>query len=339
MTGGAIGSLIAQMLAGQRRRAQDAAGRRRRRRHDDGFGTPIAAIMLAVELLLFEWRRAASFPSRWPPSSRRSSATLLAAGAALPVRRRMRRTRVGARWLGAVGLLSGLVVGRADAAGLRVRGRLSEAADPLDVVADARRPGRWHRRPDRSPRARRRLRQHRRDAARDDLPAPRCCCSSSRQSSGRWRWARDVGWRARAAADHGRRAWARCSAHVLPAASPGFWALLAMAATMGGTMRSPLTATFFAVELTGNTHVLLPLIAACVTAQVVTVLLMRRSILTEKVARRGHHSCASIASIRSPSPARRRHDDRGRNRARNHDPAPGGEPSSRALRPPSKLPV
>ncbi len=78
-------------------------------------------------------------------------------------------------------------------------------------------------------------------------------------------------------------------AHLLPAASPGFWALLAMAATMGGTMRSPLTATFFAAEVTGNTHVLLPLIAACVTAHVVTVLLMRRSILTEKVARRGHH--------------------------------------------------
>jgi len=78
-------------------------------------------------------------------------------------------------------------------------------------------------------------------------------------------------------------------AHILPPASPGFWALLAMCATMGGTMRSPLTATFFAVELTGNTHILLPLITACATAHLVTVLLMRRSILTEKVARRGHH--------------------------------------------------
>jgi chloride channel protein, CIC family len=78
-------------------------------------------------------------------------------------------------------------------------------------------------------------------------------------------------------------------AHVLPAASPGFWALLAMCATMGGTMRSPLTATFFAVELTGNTHVLFPLIAACVPAHLLTVLLMKRSILTEKIARRGHH--------------------------------------------------
>lgn len=75
----------------------------------------------------------------------------------------------------------------------------------------------------------------------------------------------------------------------LPAADPGFWALLAMSATMGGTMRAPLTATFFAVELTGNTHVLVPLIAACATAHAVTVLLMKRSILTEKVARRGHH--------------------------------------------------
>ena len=78
-------------------------------------------------------------------------------------------------------------------------------------------------------------------------------------------------------------------APMLPSASPGFWALLAMAATMGGTMRSPLTATFFAAELTGNTHILVPLLAACVSAHLVTVLLMRRSILTEKVARRGHH--------------------------------------------------
>jgi chloride channel protein, CIC family len=78
-------------------------------------------------------------------------------------------------------------------------------------------------------------------------------------------------------------------AGILPPATPGFWTLIAMAATMGGTMRAPLTATFFAVELTGDTHVLVPLIAACVTAHAVTVLLMKRSILTEKIARRGHH--------------------------------------------------
>ncbi|AGK59341.1 chloride channel protein [Hyphomicrobium denitrificans 1NES1] len=76
---------------------------------------------------------------------------------------------------------------------------------------------------------------------------------------------------------------------IMPAAAPGFWALLAMAATMGGTMRAPLTATFFAVELTGATGMLVPLVAACIAAHAVTVLLMRRSILTEKLARRGHH--------------------------------------------------
>jgi H+/Cl- antiporter ClcA len=62
-----------------------------------------------------------------------------------------------------------------------------------------------------------------------------------------------------------------------------------MTATLGGTMRAPLTATFFAMELTGASDLLLPLMATCVAAHTVTVLLMRRSILTEKLARRGHH--------------------------------------------------
>jgi len=70
---------------------------------------------------------------------------------------------------------------------------------------------------------------------------------------------------------------------------PGFWALLGMAAMMGGTMRAPLTGTFFAVELTGDVSALLPLLAATVAAYAVTVLLLRRSILTEKIARRGQH--------------------------------------------------
>ena len=75
----------------------------------------------------------------------------------------------------------------------------------------------------------------------------------------------------------------------LPSADAGFWPVLGMAAMMGGTMRAPLTATIFAVELTGNHHLLLPAVAACMAAYAVTVLLMKRSILTEKLARRGHH--------------------------------------------------
>jgi len=91
----------------------------------------------------------------------------------------------------------------------------------------------------------------------------------------------------------------------LPAAAPGFWAVLGMAAMMGGTMRAPLTATLFAVELTGNHEVLLPVIAACMASYAVTVLVMKRSILTEKLARRGHHitreysiDLASLARVR-----------------------------------------
>jgi chloride channel protein, CIC family len=77
--------------------------------------------------------------------------------------------------------------------------------------------------------------------------------------------------------------------HLLPFGGPAFWALIGMAAILGGTMRAPLTGTLFAVELTGNTHLLVPLLVASVAAFAVTVLLMRRSILTERVARRGHH--------------------------------------------------
>jgi chloride channel protein, CIC family len=68
-----------------------------------------------------------------------------------------------------------------------------------------------------------------------------------------------------------------------------FWALIGMAAMMGGTMRSPLTGVMFAVELTGNIDLLLPLLAATGAAHAVTVLLLKRSILTEKIARRGQH--------------------------------------------------
>ena len=76
---------------------------------------------------------------------------------------------------------------------------------------------------------------------------------------------------------------------VLPQADGGFWSLLGMAAMMGGTMRAPLTATLFAVELTGDQHALLPLLIACAIAYATTVLLLKRSILTEKIARRGLH--------------------------------------------------
>ena len=75
----------------------------------------------------------------------------------------------------------------------------------------------------------------------------------------------------------------------IPVGDPGLWALIGMAAMMGGTMRSPLTAMVFAVELTRDFNLFPALLIGSVAAVAVTVLLMRRSILTEKLARRGHH--------------------------------------------------
>jgi CIC family chloride channel protein len=75
----------------------------------------------------------------------------------------------------------------------------------------------------------------------------------------------------------------------LPHQGPGFWPLISMGAMLAGTMRSPLTGVIFAFELTGDYHSILPLLIACVAAHSFTVLTMARSILTEKISRRGHH--------------------------------------------------
>ncbi len=80
-----------------------------------------------------------------------------------------------------------------------------------------------------------------------------------------------------------------CAAGSLLPGDPAFWALVGMAAIMAGTMRAPLTGTVFAVELTGNTHMLLPVFTASIAAYGLTVLLLKRSILTERLARRGRH--------------------------------------------------
>jgi CBS domain-containing protein len=78
-------------------------------------------------------------------------------------------------------------------------------------------------------------------------------------------------------------------AHWMPFGDAGFWALLGMTAILGGTMRAPLTAILFAVELTGNYHLLPELLAASAAGFGFTVLVMSRSILTERIARRGLH--------------------------------------------------
>lgn len=75
----------------------------------------------------------------------------------------------------------------------------------------------------------------------------------------------------------------------LPNEGAGFWPLVSMGAILGGTMRSPFTSIIFAFELTHDANVFLPLLVGSVVAHAFTVLTLKRSILTEKVARRGYH--------------------------------------------------
>jgi chloride channel protein, CIC family len=75
----------------------------------------------------------------------------------------------------------------------------------------------------------------------------------------------------------------------LPNEGAGFWPLISMGAVLGGTMRSPFTSIIFAFELTHDGNVFLPLLVGSVVAHGFTVLTLKRSILTEKVARRGFH--------------------------------------------------
>ncbi len=77
--------------------------------------------------------------------------------------------------------------------------------------------------------------------------------------------------------------------HVFPHVSPGFWALVGLAAVVGGVMRSPLTGVVFSLELTHDWSALLPLTIAAAAGYGLSALVLKRSVLTEKIARRGHH--------------------------------------------------
>jgi H+/Cl- antiporter ClcA len=76
---------------------------------------------------------------------------------------------------------------------------------------------------------------------------------------------------------------------VLPGVSPGFWALVGLAGVLGGVMRSPLTGVVFPLELTHAWPFVLPLLLAATAAYTLSALTLRRSVLTEKIARRGLH--------------------------------------------------
>jgi H+/Cl- antiporter ClcA/predicted transcriptional regulator len=76
---------------------------------------------------------------------------------------------------------------------------------------------------------------------------------------------------------------------LLPGGDVGLWALVGVASILGGAMRCPLTGSIFALELTHDLNALPALLVGAVVSYAFSVLVMRRSILTEKVARRGYH--------------------------------------------------
>ncbi len=77
--------------------------------------------------------------------------------------------------------------------------------------------------------------------------------------------------------------------HFMPTMSIGAWVVVGMTAVLTAAIGSPLTAAMLAVELTHNSGLMLPVLLACVSAYAISVLVQPRSMLTEGLSRRGLH--------------------------------------------------
>jgi H+/Cl- antiporter ClcA len=78
-------------------------------------------------------------------------------------------------------------------------------------------------------------------------------------------------------------------AGILPNEGPGFYAIVGMAAVLGGTLRAPLTAVMFSLESTHDFNMLVPLLCGVGASYGFTVLTMKRSLATRKLTERGYH--------------------------------------------------
>src|SRR5699024_4470306 len=67
----------------------------------------------------------------------------------------------------------------------------------------------------------------------------------------------------------------------------GAYALVAMAAIFGASSRSTFALIIFAFEITRDYEAILPLMLACVIADAIGLILMKNTIMTEKLERRG----------------------------------------------------
>jgi H+/Cl- antiporter ClcA/CBS domain-containing protein len=79
--------------------------------------------------------------------------------------------------------------------------------------------------------------------------------------------------------------------HFIPSAnlSPAAFALVAMGAVFGAASRATFAFIIFAFELTRDYNSVLPLMLVCVIADGIAMMFMKTSIMTEKLARRGLH--------------------------------------------------
>ena len=296
MTGGAIGSLFAQFfhLSAAERKTLLVAGA------GAGmtaiFGTPVAAVLLAVELLLFEWRPRSFIPvvaaavtaTCWRPLLFGSGPLFpFAADPVLP-------------WWGLIACAGlGVVSGLQSALLTKLLYKLEDAFERLPVhwmwwpalgglvvglggLVEPRALGVGY------------------DVIGDLLTGQlvvRAVLAILLVKAAIWLFALSSGTSGGVLAPllilGGALGWL---VGLLLPGPPGFWALIGMAAMLGGTMRAPLTGAIFAVELTGDVRTLPPLLAATVAAYAVTVLLLKRSILTEKIARRGQHITREYAA-------------------------------------------
>jgi H+/Cl- antiporter ClcA len=77
--------------------------------------------------------------------------------------------------------------------------------------------------------------------------------------------------------------------YIYPAAhlSPGAYALVAMGAVFGAASRSTFAFIVFAFEITRDYNSILPLMLVCVVADIIAIRFLPNSIMTEKLARRG----------------------------------------------------
>lgn len=77
--------------------------------------------------------------------------------------------------------------------------------------------------------------------------------------------------------------------HFLPFMSTGEWVVVGMTSVLAAAIGAPLTSAMLALELTHNAGLMLPVLLSCIAAYAISVLVMPRSMLTESLSRRGLH--------------------------------------------------